>query len=46
MKAFLRLFIADFKNLLRDRMSLFWFLAFPLIVMVLFGLAFSGSGET
>ncbi|MCL6615496.1 MAG: ABC transporter permease, partial [Firmicutes bacterium] len=46
MKAFPRLLTAHFKNLLRDRMALFWFLAFPVIAMVLFGLAFSGGGET
>ncbi|MGQ9779073.1 MAG: ABC transporter permease [Bacillota bacterium] len=46
MKAFLRLFVANLKNLLRDRMAIFWFLAFPVIAIVLFGLAFSGGGET
>jgi len=45
MNAFEQLFAANFKNLLRDRMALFWFLAFPVLTMVLFGLAFSGGEE-
>jgi len=45
MKVFWALFTAHLKNLLRDRMTLFWFLAFPVICMTLFGLAFSKEGE-
>jgi ABC-2 type transport system permease protein len=40
------LYIASLKEYVRDRLTLFWTLAFPVIFIVLFGLIFSGSGTT
>ena len=45
MKTFRRLFAANLKSLLRDRMALFWFLAFPVLFTLLLGFIFSGNGE-
>ncbi len=45
MKTFIRLFRANLKNLLRDHMSTFWFLAFPVLFILLFGLIFSRNEE-
>ena len=42
MKAFFPLYLASVKEFLRDRMALFWTLAFPLLFIVLFGIIFSG----
>jgi len=46
MRAFYRLFIANMKGFVRDRMALFWMLAFPLIFIFLFGAIFSGGENT
>ncbi|MGD0153676.1 MAG: ABC transporter permease [Thermacetogeniaceae bacterium] len=46
MKAFIQLVIANIKELLRDRMSMFWFIAFPIFFILLFGAIFSGSEDT
>ncbi len=43
MQAFWQLYVANFKEFIRDRMSLFWVLAFPLFFIVMFGLIFSGN---
>lgn len=43
MKTFLKLFTAQAKELLRDRMSLFWYIAFPVIFIFIFGAIFSGG---
>jgi ABC-2 type transport system permease protein len=40
------LYIASLKEYTRDRMTLFWTLAFPVLFIVIFGLIFSGSGGT
>lgn len=45
MNTFGRLFIADLKSLLRNYMALFWFLAFPIIFILIFGAIFSGNQE-
>lgn len=45
MKAFARLTIANFKGFLRDGMAVFWFLAFPILFIFLFGMIFSGTGQ-
>jgi ABC-2 type transport system permease protein len=45
-KAFNRLVIASFKQFLRDKTSLFFTFAFPIVFMVLFGLVFSGNDKT
>ena len=42
---FWRLFTSDFKSLIRNYMALFWFLAFPIIFILLFGAIFSGNQE-
>ncbi len=43
MRAFGQLYIANIKEFVRDRMSLFWVMAFPLFFIVLFGLIFSND---
>lgn len=45
MNTFGRLFAANLKNILRDRMATFWFLAFPVLFILLFGAIFSGNEE-
>lgn len=45
MKIFLNLVSATLKDMLRDKMSLFWFILFPVIFMFLFGWIFSGTGS-
>ena len=42
----LTLYLANLKEYLRDRMTLFWTLAFPILFIVLLGLIFSGGGST
>jgi ABC-2 type transport system permease protein len=46
MTAFLQLYLANVKEFMRDRMALFWTLAFPIMIILLFGLVFSGGGNT
>ena len=41
----LSLYVASQKAFLRDRMALFWTLAFPVLFILLFGVIFSGSGQ-
>lgn len=43
MNMFFKLFAAQAKELLRDRMSLFWYIAFPVIFILIFGAIFSGG---
>ncbi len=38
-----QLFLADLKSMVRNRMALFWFLAFPVIFMLIFGSVFSAD---
>lgn len=45
MKGFKRMFIANFKEFIRDRAGLFWLLAFPVVFIGLFGLLFTGGGQ-
>ncbi len=45
-KAFFQLYLANLKEFTRDRMAMFWTLAFPIFFIVLFGIIFSGSGNT
>ncbi len=44
MKTFWQLTLANAKDILRDKMSLFWFLAFPLLFVVLYGFIFANIG--
>lgn len=45
MSMFRQLVVASVKDMVRDRMSLFWFFAFPLIFIFLFGMIFSGIDD-
>jgi ABC-2 type transport system permease protein len=45
MRAFNKLITANFKQFIRDRTALFFTFAFPLLFMVIFGLAFSGEQD-
>jgi ABC-2 type transport system permease protein len=45
MTSILQLFVAAQKTFVRDRMALFWTLAFPVLFILLFGVIFSGSGQ-
>jgi ABC-2 type transport system permease protein len=44
--AFRQLYVANFKEFIRDRMGIFWTVAFPVFFIVLFGIIFSGGGTT
>ncbi len=46
MRPMLSLTLANVKSFMRDRASLFWTLAFPLVFIVLFGTIFSGGDST
>ena len=43
MKAFVQLFLANLREVYRDRMALFWMLAFPLIFVLIFGAIFNND---
>lgn len=43
MKTYGLLVVANLKEMLRDRMALFWFLAFPILFVLLFGTIFGGD---
>ncbi len=45
MKIFRHMFIANLKEFIRDKSALFWFLAFPVIFIFIFGMVYSGNGE-
>lgn len=46
MKVFFHFLGAHFKNTIRDRMALFWFLAFPILFVFLFGIIFGNVGAS
>ena len=46
MHAFAQLYLANVKEFVRDRMALFWTLAFPIFFIVIFGLIFNGIGNS
>ena len=46
MSTLLRLTIAEMKGLVRDRAALFWTFFFPVMFVLLFGVLFSGSGDS
>jgi ABC-2 type transport system permease protein len=46
MKAFTQLYLANLREFTRDRLAMFWTLAFPVVFIVLFGIIFSGGGNT
>lgn len=43
MKIFLNLVVATLKDIVRDKMTIFWFILFPVLFMFLFGMIFSGG---
>ncbi|MHB1419624.1 MAG: ABC transporter permease [Bacillota bacterium] len=45
MKTLLKMTQATLKEMLRDRMAMFWFLAFPLLFILLFGMIFSNDNN-
>ncbi|MGH2541542.1 MAG: ABC transporter permease [Ardenticatenaceae bacterium] len=45
MNALLALYVASIKEFLRDRLALFWTLAFPIFFIVIFGIVFSGNDD-
>jgi len=45
LKIFRKMFIANVKEFYRDRSSMFWMIAFPLIFTFIFGLVFSGGDQ-
>ena len=46
MKTLLGLTVANLKGLTRDRAALFWTFFFPIMFVLLFGVLFSGSGDS
>jgi ABC-2 type transport system permease protein len=46
MKALRALVVANLRSFLRDRLALFWTLAFPILFVILFGSIFSSSGPS
>src|ERR1035437_136221 len=46
MDTLLRLTVANMKGLVRDRAALFWTFFFPILFVLLFGVLFSGSGDS
>src|SRR5689334_9696974 len=46
MKAFGQLYLASLKEFTRDRMAMFWTLAFPVFFILIFGIIFSGNNNT
>jgi ABC-2 type transport system permease protein len=46
MKTVLRLTVANIRSLIRDRAALFWTFFFPIMFVLLFGVLFSGSGDS
>lgn len=46
MRVFWKLVKSNATQTFRDRMALFWFLAFPVVFIILFGAIFSGDFET
>ncbi|HEX5545783.1 MAG TPA: ABC transporter permease [Ktedonobacterales bacterium] len=46
MSTIFSLYIASLKEFVRDRATIFWTLAFPLIFIVLFGVIFGGNGSS
>ena len=46
MHAFWQLYLANVKEFVRDRMAMFWTLAFPIFFIFIFGLIFSGVSDS
>jgi ABC-2 type transport system permease protein len=46
MRAFWKLFVSNVKEFVRDKMALFWMLAFPVFIILLFGAVFGREEDT
>src|SRR6186997_2126786 len=46
MRGFFQLYIASLREFVRDRMTIFWTLAFPLVFVVMFGVLFAFGGDS
>src|SRR5262249_40046329 len=46
MSTVLSLYIASIKEFVRDRMTIFWTLAFPILFIVMFGVIFSAASTS
>jgi ABC-2 type transport system permease protein len=46
MKTFLTLYVSNLKEFSRNRFAMFWTIAFPVFFMLLFGIIFSGGGDS
>ena len=46
MKPFYKLLVANFRQFFRDKTTMFFTFAFPLLFMLIFGFVFSGEGST
>lgn len=46
MNSFIQLYLASLKEFVRDRMTIFWTLAFPLVFVVMFGVLFAFGGDS
>lgn len=46
MNTVVSLYIASLKEFARDRMALFWTMAFPILFILLFGVIFAGNGSS
>ena len=46
MKTFLTLYYSNLKEFSRNRFAMFWTIAFPVFFMLLFGIIFSGGGDS
>jgi ABC-2 type transport system permease protein len=44
MKAFSKLYVASLKEFVRERMTIFWTIAFPVLFVLLFGAIFTNTG--
>ncbi len=46
MKTFLQLYLSNLREFTRNRLAMFWSVAFPVLFILLFGVTFSGTGDT
>jgi ABC-2 type transport system permease protein len=46
MRAFQKLYVANLREFIRDRMAIFWTIAFPVVFIIVFGAVFSNNDDT
>jgi ABC-2 type transport system permease protein len=46
MKTFIQLYLSNLREFTRNRLAMFWSVAFPVLFILLFGTTFSGNGNT